>query len=455
MEINNYQPEMSKIPIKMYALVNQKEPISQRAFDRYVSCHKQNPDIEEAVNNIENFDIEKMPMSERSIFIQRQLFSEDIKVLKKAVFMIQFAPESEQKELIDKALNNNNPEIQKRAASIIWLIPEDERLDLENKVTEIINRNFNSGNVELQKLAVSMFWLLPESEISSYIKKVLNIENLQVRKEAIFMIKFAPRLEQTDLLEKFFDSKDIKVLKIAASVINQIPESDQDYFKEKVKKIVEKNIDDDDPKIKKAAISMIRYVPESDKKYFFDYAVSNGLSKMFIESPLYDDVNLDSDSFKRGYLDKTGSETTLLGGQLLEKSIVRHIEPAAFLAWQKIYDNYEIWQDTGFDYVPVEPIQAYRFRKDKGIVDVFSGVLDLNLDEWLERTSLFKKELEEQRDKIRAVVDGQKINHGHIHERNFVLSFFRKEDGSPDFSKVPRLYVIDFDEAVEVEDLKH
>lgn len=39
------------------------------------------------------------------------------------------------------------------------------------------------------------------------------------------------------------------------------------------------------------------------------------------------------------------------------------------------------------------------------------------------------------------------IEHGHLHLFNFVLVFETLEDGKPDLSKFPRIYVIDFDQA--------
>lgn len=120
----------------------------------------------------------------------------------------------------------------------------------------------------------------------------------------------------------------------------------------------------------------------------------------------------------------------------------------AFLAWQKIYENHQVWENNGFDYVPIEPIQSYRLNK-KGLVDVFSGVLDLSLAKWLEYSSrMFEEELTKQRDKIISVLESQNISHGHTHNYNFVLRFFRNKDGNPDLNQVPRLYAIDFDAAV-------
>jgi len=83
------------------------------------------------------------------------------------------------------------------------------------------------------------------------------------------------------------------------------------------------------------------------------------------------------------------------------------------------------------------------------LVNVFSGVLDLSLGSWNEKSTLFQDELTRQKEKIISILKSQGIIHGHleIHDDNFALCFFRKRDGSVDFNKVPRLYAIDFDAA--------
>lgn len=81
---------------------------------------------------------------------------------------------------------------------------------------------------------------------------------------------------------------------------------------------------------------------------------------------------------------------------------------------------------------------------------MYSGVLDLNLVDWSRITNLFSEELEAQRQKILKILEDQHVNHGHPNKSNFVLRFFRDADGKPDFTKVPRLYLIDFDQAVSL-----
>ena len=171
------------------------------------------------------------------------------------------------------------------------------------------------------------------------------------------------------------------------------------------------------------------------------------LGEELIKHSLYRNNNIDNKSFSRQEFAKTGSQTTLIGGELKDKTILRHIKPEAFLTWQKIYEDYASWKEFGFDYVPIEPIVSYSLNLKKEQVDVFSVVLDLNFDDWMYKTEMFYEELRKQRDRIKEVLYKLKVNHRHI-DGNFCLRFFRNEDSSIDFKKTPRLYLIDFDAAV-------
>ncbi|KKR67602.1 MAG: hypothetical protein UU08_C0013G0002 [Candidatus Uhrbacteria bacterium GW2011_GWE2_40_58] len=137
--------------------------------------------------------------------------------------------------------------------------------------------------------------------------------------------------------------------------------------------------------------------------------------------------------FFRKQFEKTGSGTTLLGGELKERVIVRSIEPQTLMSWKAAFENREFWKAKGFEIVPVEPIVGIKPSK-KGIkeVHVFTRVIP--------GPSVAKWE-----------VDGLaelKIEHGHLHDNNFVLYFHRTPDGKADLSKPPMVYVIDFDQAI-------
>ncbi|MDO8482490.1 MAG: hypothetical protein Q7S86_01565, partial [bacterium] len=137
------------------------------------------------------------------------------------------------------------------------------------------------------------------------------------------------------------------------------------------------------------------------------------------------------------------------GGSLKDNTIIRHIEPISFVAWQRLFEDHEMWESVGFDYVPIEPIQSFKFNKE-GVVDVFSGVLDLSLETWQNMTDDFVADLHTDQEKIIEVLDKNNIDHGHPSTANFCLRFFRDEEGNVDFKTKPRLYLIDFDMAISL-----
>jgi hypothetical protein len=192
-------------------------------------------------------------------------------------------------------------------------------------------------------------------------------------------------------------------------------------------------------------MSVVKLLPSKEREaILFDPRYTH----LLIQSPLYDKQLVSEATLQRKPFSKSGSEITLLGGDLKHKVIIHHITPDAFVSWQKAYEAHEAWEIAEFDYIPIEPIQSYRLRKD-GLVDVASGVLDLNLREWQELfPNIFTQELEAAREAIEDTLETLNINHGHPHYGNFALRFFRNEDGTVDLSRCPRLYLIDFDQAV-------
>ena len=133
-------------------------------------------------------------------------------------------------------------------------------------------------------------------------------------------------------------------------------------------------------------------------------------------------------------------------------SLVRHFPPEQFLAWKILYENYALRKEYWFDYVPIEPIQAF-YQRLSWLVDVYVGILDCNLKTRLDELSNWSRnsKLRDDLKKIEDVFNAIGFSHGHTwgnpSAHNCVLRFWRKEDGSVDFTKKPRIYVIDFDQA--------
>ncbi|MEK6905745.1 MAG: hypothetical protein AABX24_05070 [Nanoarchaeota archaeon] len=151
----------------------------------------------------------------------------------------------------------------------------------------------------------------------------------------------------------------------------------------------------------------------------------------------------------RGKLEKTGSETIVLGGPLQGKAIIRIISDQAFQGWKKAFEAEDVWRKLGFDYVPIEPIlkiggKLRAFKTKEGLWRVSTKVLGPTLskfmysDEYREYKT-YGQELFLMQMKIEEGLAKLKVRHGHLHDNNFCIEF---HDG-----KI-RLYAIDFDQAV-------
>jgi len=416
----------SDFRLEMYTLPSQSLPINNRTVEIYLHRHNQNDLISEAAilgknkKEFRNSEIEiiirQVEESKRKSFIEGLLKNDDIKVRKEAVQMIWYVRERlEQKMLIEEALENDSVEVRKIAALVIDFAQESDRKAL-------IEKALNDGG-EVQKIAATMITCVQQSE-------------------QLFL-----REKVKEIIEKVFLSDDIKAKKEVAEMIQYVQKLDQSGLREKVKEIIEEALMGDNIENQKEAMEMIEWVDESEQELLMKMVVSKGLSNFFVESPLYKRRAISEVNFERQEFKKTGSGLTLMGGALKGKSIIRRIKPEAFLVWQKTYEDYEGWQKAGFNYVPIEPIQSYFFDEKNNLVNIFSGVLDLSLASWNNKSLLFRKELIEQRKKITDTFDLKSIKHGHLHNNNFALCFFRKRDGSVDFDKVPRIYAIDFDAA--------
>src|SRR3990167_2346123 len=268
------------------------------------------------------------------------------------------------------------------------------------------------------------------------------IENLSAHIPIdMYQVSGHGEIDPEKYLRNKWQDNQIKLCAEKDSTLNKI----LDAPKQERASLIKQALSQEDPEVQRKAAEMILCAPKQERASLIKIAFYAGLGNEIVKSPLYDNSNFDKERFKRKMFEKTGSETTLVGGTLKDKLIIRHVKPSAFLAWQKIYENHQVWKNNGFDYVPIEPIQSYRLNK-KGLVDVFSGVLDLSLAQWAEVSGyMFMEELGKQKHNIISVLERQGIRHGHTHDHNFVLRFFRDKDGNPDITKIPRLYAIDFD----------
>lgn len=375
------------------------------------------------------------------------------------------APENEKLNIGEKIFDNiissfetGDVESQQKWAELIPYVPYDE-----NK-SQLINLGLNSNNIETQIACVNgVYSVGDETEKSELGDKIFNLVSEKFNgNDFQTQITWANNLygisyEQECKLEKSivklineaFQSDNIQAQITWTKNLDHVVSISKDMREElemKIPQMVVKGIKSEKKEDRIAWAKNISLVPkEEERKEIFKLAkMQKDLCKYLIEPPLYKDKSISKENFSRTGFGRTESETTLVGGNLKNKTIIRHMEIEAFQAWQKMYEDYELWERSGFDYVPIEPIQSFRLNKN-GLVDVFCGVLDLNLKSWESMSDDFIDELYTDLDKISEVFEEKKIKHGDIHWENTCLRFIRDEHGDIDFSKKPRIYLIDFE----------
>ncbi len=303
---------------------------------------------------------------------------------------------------IKNGLSQKDNEIQKKYIESIGSARDELR-------AELLREAFEIKNEEVEMACVKAISNIPEKERVVLIRIGLSKDNFRVKKASIGMIQYAPPELRVKLIQQGLSDKDIDLVKAYTKVIHSVQE-------------------------------------EKERKELLGLAKQK-LGNALIESPLYDNAMVSPERFSREAFTKTGSGTTLIGGELKNKVIFRHIAPEAFFSWQEAYENQAIWKRAGFNYIPIEPIISFHQNKD-GVVDVASGILDISFGDWEKMSGDFSEELSKEKTKIIEVLNGAGIIHGHPHVRNFCLRFFRKENGDVDFQKMPRIYLIDFDRAI-------
>lgn len=376
---------------------------------------------------------------------------------KRAKLLIKF------ENIIIDGLNSNDVNKHILSADKIHKISREKKDTSLEKLIEIIKNGLDSDDIEKQMIYAEMIEKIPEYLKENLLTKLETIiidglDSNETKKKILYakMIMYAQDKSKYKLIEIALDSNDTEVIKICLEMIEEDKNFDQKYnIYKKLVKIIENGLDSDDIADRKKYASMIFNISDSNQRTKLFKLAKEKIGDRLIESPLYDKVEKDSKGkpilSKKGF-EKSHSETTLLGSGIEENLIVRHINPESFLAWKRAYEMYDVWK-RHFNYVPVEPIVKFRLNNEKndkpqrkGLVDVFSGVLDCSLSYWFSIGGGFLDELEEKKKIISKVLRENYISHGHDdHFGNFCLRFERDEKGNIDFSKEPKIYVIDFD----------
>lgn len=284
----------------------------------------------------------------------------------------------------------------------------------------------------------------------------------EVRRTALYILGELQSTKSIPLIEKKLEDKDSTVRKAALNALGRLT------AKASIP-LIEYLLDDTVAKVRAAAIyaltvlnsfkSAERIAPMRKDpapnvceaaQEFMRIAISTVKGhQLYREQILSDDKPFfDSNAriVRREFI-KTGSETVLLGGKLVGQVIIRIISEPAFLAWKKAFEAKEVWQKAGFDYVPVEPIlmkgnELRAYKTKDGRYRVYTKVLGPSLNEYLQNISEpeIKFRLNNNVNRIITVLTlDLDIHHGHTHLKNFCVEIV---DGKP------RLYIIDFDQAV-------
>ncbi|GEM_PF-6164068 len=186
------------------------------------------------------------------------------------------------------------------------------------------------------------------------------------------------------------------------------------------------------------------------KEFFHKFSVDlTTTHRLYRDQVLAKDISFFDPASKiaRREFTKTGSRIVLLGGKFVGEVIVRIVPEPAFLAWKKAFEAKDIWQSVGFDYVPIEPIlikgkELRAYKTKDGTYRVYTKVLGPSLEEFLKSNAQdsLKSKLKNDEEVIRKVLAvNLAIAHGHDHRSNFCVEFSAGK---------PRLYLIDFDQAI-------
>ncbi len=179
--------------------------------------------------------------------------------------------------------------------------------------------------------------------------------------------------------------------------------------------------------------------------YIIDPSLKHHSLYRLQDESFFSPKNTDSlGSIPRRNFEKTGSKTTLLGGSLAGKIIVREIAKKNLDAW-KIALNPSFWQSRGFSYVPIEPIAQKNGKpliipQKNGKFRVYTRVLGPHLSDFAsipsnQRYTVHINHL------MQGILDGLTllgVDHHHAHSHNYTVSLD---------SHGLRLYLIDFDDA--------
>lgn len=352
---------------------------------------------------------------------------------RKAENQLKYSDQVELYDLLSTFLDSPDIEIRRVAVKNISKTNAQEEILLQQKADVIIEQAISSDDIQVSRIGMNMI----DCASAGMRDKLIDISYHQI--------------------VRGLDSGDILKQKVLAKKINILPEDKRIeqfnvLYVEMLKWLKTKDVF-----AIRSVSQMVRYLPldmqGEFKKLLGQFYETNKNNPELIKSGVYYGLGFaDLSKQNRVNFSKTGSRMILLFAEKLKyRVLIRTVEDSCFLEWKRAYEASGLWKSIGFDYVPVEPIVSYSGKKD-GTTNCVTGILDLNYDEWLSISGgKFKVELDTQKKKIDEGLKLLSIKHGHLNDDNYCLRFYRDIEGNIDFSKIPKIMVIDFDRAYRVE----
>ena len=296
-------------------------------------------------------------------------------------------------------------------------------------------------------------------ELTYLIQQVITDDNLGIyfKKEAIEAIPQADPAEVAGLIHRVLgdDKLDLYAKEAAIKSIPQADPAEVEGLRQQVAEWIRSVLGDDKLDVYDKR-EVIKAIPQADPAdidslYLRAQQCINSITEEkidFTRSPLHHDAS----SNDVVNFEKTGTETFVLPEAA--DAAVRVIPRVAAANWLKAFSDWPTWYEAGFNYVPVEDVLSITPTEPptemSPQVAVTTSILHgLSLRDYSTKISSQRhiKELTAMRDQIKLILVDMGINHGHDHDGNFVVVPYVDDSGEVDWSRVPRLYVIDFDQS--------
>jgi len=382
---------------------------------------------------------------------KRDSLNDDLSPIEEAMNMIPYVPVSDRESLVRIALSSTDEHIQWLGSTMIRYVDPVHKEVLKKEWEEKTGREYEEAqdNPSWYESGIEQ---LPETERIAEIQALLT-SGFGMTDEVDPAIDSLSPEKQSELRDAIFETaiSAIREGNVRFSwLINIIPYTPETKRLGLIHEILTKATDlKTRHQVLKQAKSLNLEDRDSLNKTLLE-GKESFFKNLATKTPLYDKT---PNRFRKWDFLKDGSFTTLLdkvpqGESLKGRAIIRTIPEISYLAWVEAFSAYEIWKARGFEYVPIEQIIRAK-RTDRPLrIDVATQVLGPAAGTWIKAGGPFAGEILEQIDKIKETLNELGVNHGHLHEYNFCLYFYKSEDGDVDLTRPPRVYCIDFDQSL-------